>query len=227
SRGFAGAMKPDGPLEGFQADPAAPGPQHKTEAIAAGVREHDRKVGFELTVEGADLDRGVGGRRHPDTHVAVVGVERVLAPVLDHAVIDHVTVDGSGRHAGRRNAFHGDTAVHRIHRDVTVGVLQPDVLVHRAEGDPSLGVGQRHVTFDRLERDIAVTAAHVDIAVHGLDVDPRLHPFDGDVVVDPGNIQLGLGWHRDLVLHVPRWAVARFALHRQQGAEIADVEPAA
>ena len=221
-------MQPDRPLEGFQVEATAPRTKNKGEAVPADPRDHDGSTtGIELTVEGADVDRGIRPIRHRDVHVAVVRAEGVLAGVLERAIIDDVAVDRRRRHAGGRDAHERHIPVHVVRGDITAGVGHAHVVIHGAYVDAPLGIGKGNAAFDRLERDAPVAAADVDLAVHRLDADPALDAVDPDVVVDAGDAQLGPHRHGYHVIHAAGRAVPRLRLDGERRSQVSHFEPVA
>ena len=157
-------------------------------------RERERKAGIDVAVRRRRSHGDVGALGYGDRDVPVVRPEAVGSAILDGPLVDHVTVDRPGVDTRRLDSRHHHAAIRGFELDFTADVGQLDVFVNRVHLDTSRGVRESHGALNRVERDDALAAAHVDLAIHRLGADRSLHAVDRDVRIGAAQAEChGLG----------------------------------
>ena len=149
--------------------------QHQVDVLVAVVVAEDRgppaRVGGEVVVTGAEVDRGRQGR--------VVDVLRVALGVA-------VGVDA---HDGPR----GGDELHRADRAVELGVVVEQAGVGVADARGALGAVERQPVDGRSRQPLARQVAAVHATVVGLDPADRRDQLPGQVAGGVGGVDHGLG----------------------------------
>src|SRR5882762_11536445 len=225
-----GTAHVDVALERLELHARAPGADlERLAMLPRRVGERERKAGIDIAIRRRSSHSDVGALGYGDRDVPVVRREAVRSAILDGPLVDHVSVDRPGIDTRRLDSRHHHVAVRGFELDFTADVGQLDVFVYGVHLDTSRGVRECHGTLDRMQRDVALAAAHVDFAIHRLGADRSLHAVDRDVRIGAAQAEghrLGDG---NVEIHHRRSAFAATRLddHRVPDQRDFDPSPAA